>query len=77
MLIGNKKDLEGDRSVSTIDGQKLKEDYGLDYFIETSAKDGTNVQEIFISASQILYKHFLLTKVRYYIGSIYNNVCLV
>ena len=47
MLIGNKKDLEGDRIVSTIDGQKLKEDYGLDYFIETSAKTSENVSNAF------------------------------
>ena len=45
-LVGNKIDLEDKRVISTEQGQKFAEDNGL-LFFETSAKNGTNVDEIF------------------------------
>ena len=35
------------------------EQYELDFFMESSAKTGLNVQEIFIQAAKVLYKDFL------------------
>ena len=57
-LIGNKSDLENERIISKNDAEKIKEDYEMDYFIETSAKTGMNAQEIFIEAARLLYKDY-------------------
>ncbi|KAJ3445382.1 ras and ef-hand domain-containing protein [Anaeramoeba flamelloides] len=46
ILVGNKKDLENDRVVSTENGQQLAEKLSVP-FIETSAKTGENVYETF------------------------------
>ena len=35
------------------------ENYDLDYFQESSAKTGMNVEEIFIQAAKLLYKDYL------------------
>ena len=39
--------------------QKLVDNYDLDYFQESSAKTGMNVEEIFIHAAKVLYKDYL------------------
>jgi len=55
-LIGNKCDLEERRAVSTEDGKKFAEENNL-LFFETSAKDGTNINEVFSqSATNIVEK---------------------
>eukprot|EP01125_Pyxidicula_operculata_P009635 TRINITY_DN3161_c3_g1_i1.p1 TRINITY_DN3161_c3_g1~~TRINITY_DN3161_c3_g1_i1.p1 ORF type:complete len:204 (+),score=33.38 TRINITY_DN3161_c3_g1_i1:16-627(+) len=48
ILVGNKIDLELDRVVSTDEGQKFASSNGID-FIETSAKEGTRVNDLFIT----------------------------
>ena len=58
-LIGNKADLEEKREVDKNEAEKYKEDYDLDFFIETSAKTGINAQEIFIQAAKILYRDYI------------------
>ena len=58
-LIGNKTDLEEHRVIKTEQAKRFSEQYELDYFMESSAKSGMNVQEIFIHAAKILYKDFL------------------
>ena len=58
-LIGNKTDLEEYRIIKTEQAKQYSEEYGLDFFIESSAKTGMNVQEIFIQAAKLLYKDFL------------------
>ena len=54
-LIGNKADLEDKRKVARIEGEKFYNDHKLTYFIETSAKTGFNVQNVFIKAAKELY----------------------
>eukprot|EP00764_Aduncisulcus_paluster_P011229 gnl/Carplike_NY0171/419_a576_4518.p1 GENE.gnl/Carplike_NY0171/419_a576_4518~~gnl/Carplike_NY0171/419_a576_4518.p1 ORF type:complete len:200 (+),score=62.58 gnl/Carplike_NY0171/419_a576_4518:41-601(+) len=46
ILVGNKMDLEDDRLVSKEDGEKKAEEFGCD-FMETSAKTGENVNQVF------------------------------
>ena len=48
ILIGNKCDLESMRQVSRQQGEQLAREYGMK-FLETSARDSTNVQEAFIT----------------------------
>ena len=52
-LIGNKCDLEGKRAVSYEEGKNFAEENNL-LFFETSAKDGTNIQECFNESATIL-----------------------
>ena len=55
-LIGNKIDLENKREVSYEEGKNFAEENNL-LFFETSAKEGNNIQEIFVqSATNILDK---------------------
>lgn len=61
-LIGNKADLESKRKVSKELGLKYKDDAGLDYFVETSAKTGFNAQKIFVEAAKVLYIDYLKYK---------------
>ena len=58
-LIGNKKDLEEERFVSYEEAEKYAEDFEFSKFFESSAKNGTNAQEIFIESAKILYEDYL------------------
>ena len=46
MLVGNKTDLQDKRQVSTEDGEKKAKELNV-MFIETSAKSGFNVKQLF------------------------------
>ena len=52
-LIGNKCDLDTKRVVSSEEGQQFAEENNL-LFFETSAKDGTNIQEVFVETVTII-----------------------
>ena len=52
-LIGNKTDLEEKREVSYEEGKIFAEENNL-LFFETSAKDGNNIQEIFLESATLL-----------------------
>ena len=54
-LIGNKVDLEDQRQIQKADAEQFSTAHRFDYFIETSAKDGLNAQEVFIRAAKELY----------------------
>merc|ERR1712065_94345 len=51
MILGNKCDMEDKRMVSTEDGQKLADEYGVP-FLETSAKSSTNVEKAFFQMAR-------------------------
>ena len=54
-LIGNKADLEDKRKISKEIGEKFCNNHKLSFFIETSAKTGFNVQNVFIQVAKELY----------------------
>ena len=58
-LIGNKIDLNEKRKIEESQGQEFAKENNFSYFMETSAKDGTNVKESFIYAAKLLYNEHL------------------
>jgi small GTP-binding protein len=61
MLVGNKIDLVDDREVTTEEGQALAQELGLTY-IETSAKNGTNIGDAFKMLALQMIKKFAVTE---------------
>ena len=55
VLVGNKKDLDDRRQVSTEEGQELADKYGMQFY-ETSAKTGENVDKIFVDTADEIAK---------------------
>ncbi|CAK58803.1 unnamed protein product (macronuclear) [Paramecium tetraurelia] len=55
VLIGNKADIK-ERCISNEEAQSLAEKHGIPYF-ETSAKDGTNVNEVFLQVAKLINHH--------------------
>jgi len=55
-LVGNQIDLEEERQVTTDEAVELQKTQKIHYFIETSAKSGENVENLFVTAAKILYK---------------------
>ena len=54
-LIGNKIDLPN-RVVSSEEGIECKKEHGFECYMETSAKTGVNVRELFVNCALALYK---------------------
>ena len=54
-LIANKVD-SPERIITTEQGNKCRDDFNFDLYMETSAKSGFNSQELFINAANILYR---------------------
>ena len=63
-LIGNKADLNDQRQVQLSEAKQFKEESGIHYFSEASAKSGLNAQEVFIEAAKLLYSEHLKYKSR-------------
>ena len=53
ILVGNKCDLTNNRQVSTEEAKEIANKYGIKY-IETSAKDTINIDDLFISTAKYL-----------------------
>ena len=54
--------MEESRLISKEQGEKLKTDYDLDKFMETSAKSGFNTTELFVEAAKLLYNNLVRYK---------------
>ena len=54
-LVGNKCDLENERKVSKKEGQDFADSLGIQ-FLETSAKEKINIDEIFIKLASTVYE---------------------
>lgn len=59
ILIGNKCDMDTQRKVTFEDGEKLREDCGIDHFFETSAKSNIGVQEAFTKLASVVTKRLI------------------
>jgi GTPase SAR1 family protein len=57
-LVGNKKDMEDRREVSVERVEAFMREKGIQFHFETSAKSGENIENLFITASKILYHNF-------------------
>jgi Ras-related protein Rab-2A len=57
-LIGNKADLEDQRLISKKAAEELVKDHNIDLFMETSAKTGSNAQEVFVKAAKMLLEDY-------------------
>eukprot|EP00163_Fabomonas_tropica_P022920 TRINITY_DN4015_c0_g1_i1.p1 TRINITY_DN4015_c0_g1~~TRINITY_DN4015_c0_g1_i1.p1 ORF type:complete len:214 (+),score=64.62 TRINITY_DN4015_c0_g1_i1:271-912(+) len=55
MLVGNKTDMGKQREVSFDEAKRFAEENGL-IFMETSAKDGTHVEEAFLATARKVYE---------------------
>ena len=54
-LIANKVDLP-EKQVTSEEGMNLKKEHGFECYMETSAKTGVNVKELFVNCALALYK---------------------
>ena len=52
ILVGNKCDLDSKRQVSFDNGKELADKYGIK-FLETSAKETVNIDELFVSTTRL------------------------
>mmetsp|Transcript_11085 Transcript_11085/g.16866 ORF Transcript_11085/g.16866 Transcript_11085/m.16866 type:complete len:120 (-) Transcript_11085:21-380(-) len=57
-LVGNKSDMAEKREVSQERVEQFKREKGIMFSFETSAKTGENIEEVFVTASKILFTQF-------------------
>ena len=53
VLVGNKTDLDSERAVSTEEGEEFAKANNMQ-FLETSAKNGTNIEDVFVESARII-----------------------
>jgi len=66
IIVGNQCDLDKQRKISTREGQLLAERFNM-HFIETSAVDIINIEEVFLLITK------LIMEIKYYIKEISAN----
>ena len=54
-LVGNKSDLEDKRLVTTEEGKEFADNHGIAFY-ETSAKNGNNVEDVFVKSAEEIAK---------------------
>ena len=62
IILGNKNDLTEQREVTAEEGKDLADHYNI-RFIETSAKDSTNVEEAYTAMTKAIKSRVVLTEV--------------
>ena len=73
-VIGNKCDLDDKRQVTKDMAKVFCDTNKIKLFLETSAKTGFNVQNIFIEASKLLYEQHLRNKMRVSNSDSFQNI---
>ena len=63
-LVGNKADLEDKREITKEMANDTCDSHNIKFFLETSAKTGFNVKNIFIEAAKVLYEQHIKFKDR-------------
>ena len=63
-LVGNKADLEDKRVITKDMANDVCESHNIKFFLETSARTGFNVKNIFIEAAKVLYEQHMKLKDR-------------
>ena len=62
-LVANKCDADNrEIAVNKEEGEEYSKQYNLKYFIETSAKSGYNINEIFEEVAKVIYKNYCLRR---------------
>lgn len=56
ILVGNKCDKKEEREITEEEGNNFKENYSLDFFYETSALEGINIDKIFKESCRAIYE---------------------
>ena len=47
---------KGDNKPGQKKGEELKDNFRFEFFLETSAKDGNNIEKLFVEIGKILYR---------------------
>ena len=77
MLVGNKTDLgTAEREVTTEEAEQMAAEFGIS-FVETSAKNGTNVDDAFVRVAVEVYENTFLKKAQQEKKLYDNNVVSV
>jgi GTPase SAR1 family protein len=63
-LIGNKADLQEQREVELHNVRQFQNENNINFFSAVSAKNGLNIQKVFLEAADLLYKEYLEYKKR-------------
>ena len=58
ILVGNKCDLESDREVKKEEAKEFAKKYKLDFCYEVSAKEGINVEQLFVKITKLMYRDY-------------------
>lgn len=64
VLCGNQADRAEDRVISYEEGERKMKEKQLNFFFETSAKDGSNIEKAFTEAGKQLFLQYLSTAVK-------------
>ena len=62
ILMGNQVDNNREREVTYEEGKRFMEDCALNYFFETSAANGQNIQNAFAEAIKLVYLQYMQDK---------------
>ena len=77
ILVGNKSDLEEKRQVTKEMTNEFCENNNIKVFLETSAKKGTNVKNVFLEAAKLLLEHHQKQKNTVYTTESMKNVLII
>lgn len=72
-LMGTKLDLESEREVSRESALRLQREHDIKYWIETSAKSGDNINQLFLDAGKFFYSNMMARQIESNSASDYSR----